>query len=116
MEDPNYPNQPYPNPNQQGYGQYYGSTPNNPTPVKPDNNMALAIITTVCCCLPFGIVAIVKASQVNSLYFGKQYAAAQQAAKDAKTWSLIGIAVGAVICLGYIALGGLSALTEYANY
>lgn len=33
---------------------------------KPNNNLALAIFTTVCCCLPFGIVAIIKASKVDS--------------------------------------------------
>ena len=41
--------------------------------LKPNNNMALAIITTVCCCLPFGIVAIIKANSVDSLYMMKQY-------------------------------------------
>ena len=41
---------------------------NNQMLPKPDNNLVLAIFTTICCCLPFGIVAIVKASSVNTLY------------------------------------------------
>ena len=36
-----------------------------PMPPKPDNNMVLAIACTVCCCLPFGIVGIIKASKVK---------------------------------------------------
>ena len=51
--------------------------------MKPNDNMLLAILTTVCCCLPFGIVAIIKASQVNNLFAMKQYAAAQVSAEEA---------------------------------
>ena len=54
--------------------------------MKPNNNMALAIFTTICCCLPFGIVAIIKANSVSSLYMAKQYDAAIAAANEAKKW------------------------------
>ena len=64
---------------------------------KPENNMVLAIITTVCCCLPIGIYAIFRASKVNSLYLAQQYDEAQKAADDAKKWSFIGIGVGLVV-------------------
>lgn len=64
---------------------------------KPDNNMALAIFTTICCCLPLGIVAIIKATKVNEYYALQQYAAAQVAANDAKKYSLIGIIASVVI-------------------
>ena len=70
--------------------------------MKPNDNLMLAIFTTVCCCLPLGIVAIVKANSVNSLYLAKQYDAANAAAEDAKKWSTIGIVVGAVAILLYI--------------
>ena len=65
-----------------------------PMPPKPDNNLVLAIICTICCCLPLGIVGIVKASKVNGLYYAKQYEAANLAAQEAKKWSLIGIGFG----------------------
>ena len=65
--------------------------------VKPANNLVLAILTTICCCLPFGIVAIIKASQVNNLFILKQYVAAQASADEAKKWSYIGIATGIVV-------------------
>jgi hypothetical protein len=64
---------------------------------KPENNMVLAIFTTVCCCLPIGIYAIIRASKVNSLFAAQQYDEAQKAADDAKKWSFIGIGVGLVV-------------------
>lgn len=68
---------------------------------KPDNNLVMAIITTICCCLPLGIVAIVKAAKVNGLYLAGQYDLAVQAAAEAKKWSIIGIVAGAVINIIY---------------
>ena len=73
--------------------------------MKPNDNMLLAILTTVCCCLPFGIVAIIKASQVNSLFAMKQYAAAQVSAEEAKKWSYIGIGLGLVFGIIYLFIG-----------
>ena len=35
---------------------------------KPDNYLVWAILSTVFCCLPLGIVAIVKASKVDALW------------------------------------------------
>ena len=34
---------------------------------QPSSHLALAILVTIFCCLPFGIVSIVKASQVSGL-------------------------------------------------
>lgn len=73
-----------------------------PRPPKPDNNMAIAILCTICCCLPLGIVAVIKASNVNSLYVMGQYEAAELAAVEAKKWSIIGIVIGFVLEFGYI--------------
>ena len=87
--------------------------------MKPNNNMALAIFTTICCCLPLGIVAIIKANSVDSLYAMKQYAAASMAANEAKKWSIIGIVGSLVVWIIYLlffggiaALGGLAAMAE----
>lgn len=63
-------------------------------PPCPDNYMAWAILSTICCCLPFGIVAIVKASKVNSLYIGGYYDQAVLASMDARNWSLIAFVCG----------------------
>lgn len=75
-------------------------------PSMPDNNMALAIFTTLCCCLPFGIYAIIRASKVHTLYALKQYELAELAAADAKKWSYIGIGIGFAIQLIYFLFYG----------
>ena len=78
---------------------------------KPNNNLALAIFTTVCCCLPAGIYAIIRAMKVNELYMMKQYDEAVLAANDAKKWSLIGIVAGVIgSILYFVCFGGFAAL------
>ncbi|GAC48038.1 CD225/dispanin family protein [Gordonia aichiensis] len=75
----------------QSYGQPqygYGNTP-------PDNNLVWAILCTVLCCLPLGIVSIVKSTSVNGLWAAGDYAGAQQAADDAKKWAMWGAIAGA---------------------
>ena len=73
-------------------------------PPKPNNYMALAILTTIFCCLPFGIVSIVKASKVNSLYMMKQYDLAMQASADAKKWGMISLICGIVLYVINVAI------------
>lgn len=77
---------------------------------KPNSNLFLAIFSTLCCCLPLGIVAIVKATKVDGLYMAKQYEAAQAAADDAKKWSIYAIVSGVVIQIINLAINGLGAL------
>lgn len=74
--------------------------------VKPNSYMALAILTTILCCLPLGIVAIIKASKVNSYYVMQQYDAAEQASADAKKYSIIGIVAGVVVWIIYMLIYG----------
>lgn len=50
----------------------------------PDSYLLFAILTTLFCCLPFGIVAIVKAASVSSKYQSGDYEGAVQASNDAK--------------------------------
>ena len=82
-----------------------------PLMMMPNNNMALAIFTTVCCCLPLGIVAIIKANSVDSLYMAKQYTAAIMAANEAKKWSYLGIFASILMWIIYILFfGGVATL------
>lgn len=84
--------------------------------LKPNNNMALAIFTTICCCLPLGIVAIIKANNVDSLYAMKQYDAAIMAANESKKWSYIGIFISIIVWIIYIVfLGGMAALAGFSS-
>jgi predicted secreted protein len=77
----------------------------------PNNHLVWSILVTLFCCLPLGIVAIVKSSQVNGLWAQGQYAEAQASADSAKKfviWSVvIGVVVGIIYAIIAIA-GGLS--------
>lgn len=85
--------------------------------IKPNNNMALAIFTTVCCCAPFGIIAIIQANKVDSLYMAKQYNAAIFAANESKKWSYIGIAISVIIWIVYLLIfGGIAAIGGLAAF
>ena len=71
-------------------------------PQKPDNYLVWAILSTLLCCLPFGIVAIVKSSKVATLWYAGNHAEAIQASNDAKKWSIISAVVGLVGGLLYV--------------
>ncbi len=104
--------QPAPQPAQQAapqsvvYVQTNPSGTSQPAMPKPGSNMILAVLTTVCCCLPLGIVGIVYASKVDGLYFAGDYAGALSAAKSARTWSVIGIVASLVIGIIYLLIYG----------
>lgn len=74
---------------------------NQNQPPRPSNHLALAIITTILCCLPAGIVSIVYASQINSKYNAGDYEGAERASKNAKTWWIVAIIAGLVVMIGY---------------
>lgn len=75
--------------------------PGGPTG-QPDNNLVWGILVTVLCCLPLGIVSIVKATQVSGLYGQGRYAEAQQAADDAKKFAMWGAIAGVVVGVIYL--------------
>ena len=65
-------------------------------PAKPDNCLVWAILSTLCCCLPFGIVAIVYAAQVDGKYAAGDYQGAVDSANKAKTWCWVSFGIGIV--------------------
>lgn len=65
-----------------------------------------AILCTVLCCLPIGVVSIVYSTRVSGLWSQGRYAEAQAAANNAKKWAIIGAIVGAVV---YVIVGVLYA-------
>ena len=58
-----------------------------------------AILCTVLCCLPLGIVAIVKSASVEKLWYQGHHEEAQKAANDAKMYSIWG---AVIVGLGFI--------------
>ena len=75
--------------------------PPQPQGAPPSTNLVFAILVTLFCCLPFGIVSIVKASQVNGLWAQGQYDAAQASSAAAKKWAVWGVIAGIVVAVIY---------------
>lgn len=65
-------------------------------PPHPQNHLAMAIITTLICCQITGIISIIYASQVNSKYSEGNYEGAIRASQNAKTWWVVGLAIGII--------------------
>lgn len=62
-----------------------------------------AILTTIFCCLPFGIVAIVYAVKANSAYDFGNYCEHVKNADKAKSWMIWGVALGILLSLCWTA-------------
>ena len=84
------------------------ASPAGVTPaVKIENHLVGAILTTLCCCLPGGIVAIVYASKVNTLAAQGDIDGARKAANTAKNWILGSVIAGVVVQLVSIVINVL---------
>ncbi|MBQ7467679.1 MAG: CD225/dispanin family protein [Bacteroidales bacterium] len=88
--------------------------------MKPNTNLVWAILTTLFCCLPFGIVSIVYAAKVDSLWYAGNYAAAQDASKKAGTWAIVSAASAVGIWIIYLIVavciaGAAFSLVPFAN-
>lgn len=74
----------------------------------PPSHLVWAILTTILCCLPAGIVSIVFAAQVNSKWQAGDHAGAMSASKNAKTWAIVSAVAGvlAAVVLAATRTGG----------
>jgi hypothetical protein len=70
----------------------------------PDSNLVWAILCTVLCCLPLGIVAIIKAASVEKLWSQGRHEEAQKASDDAKKYSIWGAVCAGVFVILYFLL------------
>jgi hypothetical protein len=70
--------------------------------IKPDNWLVWSILSTIFCCLPFGIVSIIYAAKVNSLWRSGDKNGAITAADNAKKWFWWSVGVAAFCWLAYI--------------
>ena len=75
-----------------------------------------SIISTICCCPPFGIVAIVYAVKINSEVSAGDAQKAADSARKAKIWIIVAVASGIVWDLLMISLGLFSAMGGYYFY
>ncbi len=73
-------------------------------PPKIDNHLAKAIIVTVLCCLPFGVVAIVNSSKVDPAVARGDYDEARRKSEEANKWANWSIIASAVVIGLYLLL------------
>lgn len=78
-----------------------------PRPPMPDTYLVWAILATTCCCLPLGVVAIVKSLEVNSHYVAGDYEGARAASNSARQWciyALVAVIVPVIFIVGFYLL------------
>jgi hypothetical protein len=80
-------------PGQGGYGPGGYGPGWQPSGPKPPSYLVWAILTTLFCCLPFGIVSIVYAARVDSKYSAGDLAGSLEASANAKKWAIISAVV-----------------------
>jgi len=66
-----------------------------------DNQMVKAVLVSVLCCLPFGIIAIIKSSEVNGKLAAGDVVGAQMSASSSSNWSNMGMMFGLIFGLLY---------------
>ena len=88
---------------------------NTATPQVP-KNLVWAILSTLFCCLPAGIVSIVYAAQVNGKLAAGDIAGAQDSAAKAKKWAIwsaiAAVVVGVLYGILIVAVGGMGAMNN----
>lgn len=74
------------------------------------NYLVQSILVTLCCCVPFGIVAIVFAAQVNSKLAAGDVNGAMQASRNAKMWVWIAFGTGLLFLVIWMVTGGMATI------
>jgi heme/copper-type cytochrome/quinol oxidase subunit 4 len=78
---------------------------------QPKNYLIESILATIFCCFPFGIPAIIYASQANSKFAIGDFEGAQKASKNAKNWTIWSVVIGVIVIVStviipFLFLGG----------
>ena len=90
--------------------------PPGPGSAPPDNYLIWAILSTVFCCLPLGVVSIVYAAQVNGKWHsGDRAGAADSSAKAKKfaIWSAVAGVAAAIVWVLFVFV--IAALSESSS-
>ena len=83
---------------------------------KPDSYLVWAILTTLFCCLPFGIISIVYAAKVDGLWTAGDQGGARAASDNAKKWAIISAVAGAVLLALWFAFVGVGVMSQQRQF
>ncbi len=78
--------------------------------------LVLSILTTICCCIPFGIVGIVYAAKINSAINAGDYAEAERSARNARIWIIAAAVIGVIVNIAFIAMAYVGTFGSYYYY
>ena len=85
------------------------------TNTMPKTWLVESILVTIFCCLPFGIIGIVNATKIETLYYSGQYEQALNHSRQAKKWTLWGLFSMLIFWVLYLMVLGIYILIG-ANY
>lgn len=85
---------------------------------RPDTHMAGAILVTLFFCLPLGLIAVVAANDVSTLYRAGDYQGAQEASDKAMKWIYYSVFVGLFlyVLLAFFYFGSRPAVYDNPAY
>ena len=78
--------------------------------------LVVSIISTLCCCIPFGIVAIVFSAKINSAVTSGNMEEAKKAAKTAKIWIIVAVVAGLIANIAFLVITAMSGAGSYYYY
>ena len=78
--------------------------------------LVVSIISTLCCCIPFGIVAIVFSAKINSAVTSGNMEEAKKAAKTAKIWIIVAVVAGLIANIAFLVITAMSGANSYYYY
>ena len=118
-----YQNNSYQNNNYQDNGYQNGNYQNAPSYQQNQGDtvnwvpyLVVSIISTICCCIPLGIVAIVFSAKINSAATSGNIEEAKKAAKTAKIWIIVAVAAGLIVNIGFLAITAMMDAGSYYYY
>lgn len=79
----------------------------------PPNYMVWAILSTLFCCLPLGIVSIIKASEVNTKWIAGDKMGALNSSQQAKNWAMASMLSIFIIVLIYLFLSFFTVILAF---
>lgn len=80
-----------------------GLTPDG-RPKPPKDYLGLALFSLLCCCFPFGVIALIKSMEVQRRYNQGDYTGAQRASRLAYKWGSAAIMFGVTFLVIFVAL------------
>ena len=76
----------------------------------------MAILSTIFCCLPFGIVSIIFAAKVDNYWNAGNYIDSEEASRKARGWMIASIVTGLIISILYVILMAIGVNTYGVDF